>query len=83
MLPNGAKNRLIVFLFSIFNPFQLSIVFHIETSHLFCSAKEIIGFNMKRNIGPKWANYMNETYYINFVLLKSYPTQLLCSSIKQ
>ena len=26
------------------NPFQRSVEFHIETSHLFCSAKQITGF---------------------------------------
>ena len=36
---------------SIFRP---SVVFHIETSHLFCSAKQMTGFYMKRNTGLKW-----------------------------
>ena len=37
------------------NPFQ-SVWFHIETIHLLCRAKQMIGFNMKRNAGLKWVN---------------------------
>ena len=29
-----------------FNPFQPSVLFHIRTSHLFCSAKQMTGFYM-------------------------------------
>ena len=36
------------------NPFQLSVAFHIETSLLFCSVKQLTGFNMKCNTGLKW-----------------------------
>ena len=38
------------------NPFQPSVMFHIETSHLFCRAKQMSGFYMKRNTGLKWAD---------------------------
>ena len=31
------------------NPFQPSVAFPIETSQLFCSAKQMTGFYMKRN----------------------------------
>ena len=31
------------------NPFQPNVVFHIETSQLFCRAKQLTGFYMKRN----------------------------------
>ena len=41
------------FLFHV-NPFQPSVAFHIETSHLFCRAKQITGFYMKCNTGLKW-----------------------------
>ena len=41
---------------SAFNPFQASVAFHIETSHLFCRAKQITGFHVKRNTGLKWLN---------------------------
>ena len=34
-----------------FNPFQPKVVFHIKTSHFFCSAKQMTGFYMKYNIG--------------------------------
>ena len=33
------------------NPFQPSATFHIETSNLFCSSKQMTGFYMKRNTG--------------------------------
>ena len=39
-----------------FNPFQPSVAFHIETSHLFCKAKQVTGFYMKHNTGMKWVN---------------------------
>ena len=38
-------------------PFQLSIVFHIETSPLFCRVKQMTGFYMKRNTGLKLVKY--------------------------
>ena len=30
------------------------VLFHIKTSHLFCSAKQMTGFYMKHNTGLKW-----------------------------
>ena len=38
------------------NPFQTSVAFHIETSHFFCSAKQMTGFYMKHNTRLKWTN---------------------------
>ena len=38
------------------NPFQPSIAFHVETSHLICFANQITGFYMKCNNGLKWVN---------------------------
>ena len=38
------------------NPFQLIVAFHIETSDLFCSAKQETGFYMKRNTRLKWVD---------------------------
>ena len=38
------------------NPFQPSFVFHTETSHLFCSGKQMTGFYTKRNAGLKWVS---------------------------
>ena len=46
-------------------PFQPSVAFHIETSHLFCSAKQMTGFYMKHNTGLKWANRVNIAFYLN------------------
>ena len=34
-------------------PFQPSVAFHIETNHLFSSAKQVTGFYMKCNTGMK------------------------------
>ena len=31
------------------DPFKPSVPFHIETSHLFCSLKQMTGFYIKRN----------------------------------
>ena len=36
------------------NPFQPSVTFNIETSHLICSANQMTSFYMKCNIGLKW-----------------------------
>ena len=36
------------------NPFQPRVVFHKETSHLLCSAKQMTGFYMKLNARLKW-----------------------------
>ena len=38
----------------LINPFQPSVVFHIETSQLLCRAKEITGFLMRCNTGLEW-----------------------------
>ena len=47
--------RIVHFLYNIlFNPFQPSVAFHIETSHLICCANQMTGFYMKRNTGLKW-----------------------------
>ena len=34
--------------------FQPSVLFHIETSHLFCTANQMTDFYTKCNTGPKW-----------------------------
>ena len=39
-----------------FNLFQPRVVFHIETSHLFCRAKQLTGFYMKSNTRLKRVN---------------------------
>ena len=38
----------------LFNPFQPSAVFYIETSHLFSRSKQMTCFYMKRKTGLKW-----------------------------
>ena len=38
------------------NPFQPSVAFHIETSHLFYSEKQMTGFYIKLNTGLTWVN---------------------------
>ena len=41
------------------DPFQPSVAFHIETSHLFRRANQITGFYMKRNTEGKWVSGFN------------------------
>ena len=36
--------------------FQPSVIFHIETTHLFCYVKQMTGFYMKCNTTLKWIN---------------------------
>ena len=43
----------------LIKPFQPSISFHIEISHLFCFAKQMTGFYMIPNTGLEWVNYIN------------------------
>ena len=45
----------------LFNPFQPSVVFRIETRHLICSANQMSGFYMKWNFQPKW---VRKTLYL-------------------
>ena len=42
------------------NPFQPNAAFRIETSHWFCSVKQMTGFYMKCNTGLKLVNIANE-----------------------
>ena len=42
--------------------FQPSVAFHIETSHLFCKAKQMTGFYMKRCTGLKWDKQESSIY---------------------
>ena len=41
---------------SLINPFKPSVAFHIETSHLICTANQMIGFSAKSHNGLKWVN---------------------------
>ena len=59
------------------NPFQPIVAFHIETSHLFCSARQMASFYMKRNTGLKWVNNSvfptsNKTKTVDLILFKFY-----------
>ena len=51
-----------------FNPYQPSIAFHIETSHLICRTNQMTGFYMKCKTGLKWVNInpISATVLINF-----------------
>ena len=40
------------------NPLQPNIAIHIETSHLFCKAKQMTGFYMKCNTGLNLVNHL-------------------------
>ena len=43
------------------NIFQPSVAFHIETSHLFCSANQKTDFYMKLNTGLKWVEGLHSS----------------------
>ena len=43
--------------------FQPSVLFHIETSQLFCWAKQMAGFYIKRNTRLKWVNVMSDSLW--------------------
>ena len=47
-------NLNMIIIYKYVNPYRPSVVFHIETSHLFCRAKEMTGFYIKHNTGLKW-----------------------------
>ena len=67
------------------NPFQCSDAFHIETSHLNCSANQMTGFYMKYNTELKWINFENlgstSIYqkYPTFALLLEFLTMITFS----
>ena len=47
-----------------FNPFHPSVAFHIETSHLICTANQMTGFYIKRNTGLKWIQlYLSVSFF--------------------
>ena len=50
--------------------FKPSVAFHIETSHLFCKAKQMAGFYMKRNAGLKLVKYVEKgiNSFIHFLV---------------
>ena len=41
-------------LYCLINPFERSVAFHIEISHLICTENQMNGFYMKCNTGLKW-----------------------------
>ena len=47
---------------NVFNQFQSSVEFHIETSHLICIANEMIAFYMECNTGLKLVNLQSNIY---------------------
>ena len=51
------------------NPFQPSVAFHIEASHLFCSAKQMTGFYIKQNTWLKWLKSFLYRDYISQKML--------------
>ena len=48
----------VIYFFSVncivVNPSQPGVAFHIETSHLICTANQVTGFYMEYNTGLKW-----------------------------
>ena len=61
----------------LLNPFQPSVAFYIETSHLSCTANQMIWFYMKCNTGLKQVNrsFSRQGHYhtLAFVYRFSYP----------
>ena len=55
----------------IVNPFQHSVAFYIETSHLICSVYQMTGFFMKCNTGLKWVNLVPLLLVLNKYCKKS------------
>lgn len=47
--------------------FCLTVVFHIETGHLFGRAKQVTDFYMKRSTGLKWVKLVKRVVYVEFV----------------
>ena len=41
------------------NPVLPNVAFHIETSHLFCTANQMTGSYIKRNTDLKWVKFNN------------------------
>ena len=54
--------------FSVLYPFQPSVVFDVETSHLIYCTNQMTGFYFKCNTGVKWVN----PFYTN-VLRENFP----------
>ena len=77
----GPKNSQI---FKI-NPFQTSVAFHIETSHLLCSGKQMAGFYMKCNIPRKGLrHYLSHALpHRDFLLELIWPKENLTQLIKR
>ena len=57
----GINSTLSGQIYKCFSPFQSSVAFHIETSHLICNANQMIGFFMKCKTGLKWVNLQNKS----------------------
>ena len=62
-----------------FNLFQSSVVFHIETNHLICNAKQMTGFYGKCNTGQRWVSKKNRATLVDFVQTLVQITFLLTS----
>ena len=56
-----------------FNPFQPSVVFHIETNDLICYANQMAAFYMKCNTGLKWVKL--KCFLVNRRNLNSFMTE--------
>ena len=49
------------------NPFQPSVAFHIETSHLICTASKMTGFYIKCNTGLKWVKLGKKLLVVHII----------------
>ena len=57
---------------ALFNRFQPSVAFHIETSPLICTANQITVFYMKCSTGMKWVKMQRNTGISAFISCSVY-----------
>ena len=55
----------------MFNPFQQIVTFHVETSHLICTANQMTGFYVKFNTRLKWGKLKGKRKLTKKIFLDS------------
>ena len=62
------------------NPFQPSVAFHMETSHLIFSADQVNGFYMKCSTELKWVNSPPSFFNVNLKIIRNVHSDEIISS---
>ena len=62
------------------NPFQPSVAFHMETSHLIFSADQVNGFYMKCSTELKWVNSPPSFFNVNLKIIRNVHSGEIISS---